>query len=259
MSILCYHTVDPNWNGPLGVSPQAFAQHCSWLKTNRRVVNLESAVTAVRPSGSLPGGMVALTFDDGLSALHEHALPILLSYRLPATVFLVAQTLTAKGRPVDWIDGKDPGMIQTLNVEQVLEMQDAGISFGSHSYAHMDLRQLSDEEIRRDLHESKEVLETVLQSSVWCLAYPRGLHDARVRGAARAVGYTHALGLSYGGPATDAWGIPRIGVYAGNDALALRIKTSSWYPPVRLHLNRPISEEVSPRRRTRDSFGAPRR
>lgn len=244
MSILCYHEVDPNWNGPLGITPDAFARHCGWMKANRSVVDLASAVRSVGPTGRLRNGMVALTFDDGLAGLHQFALPILMKHRMHATVFLVAQTLTTQGQPVDWIDGREPGEASTLTVDDVLRMKEAGIAFGSHSYAHLDLRTLSDDEIRRDLRTSKEILEDILHEPVWCVAYPRGLHDERVRRAAKQAGFTHGLGLSFGGPATDDWGIPRIGVYARDGIAALRIKTSSWYPLLRLNAAFPIMRKA---------------
>ena len=48
-------------------------------------------------------------------------------------MFLVAQTLTAAGQQVDWIDTPPPYERQTLTVDQVLEMQHDGVAFESHS------------------------------------------------------------------------------------------------------------------------------
>jgi peptidoglycan/xylan/chitin deacetylase (PgdA/CDA1 family) len=234
MSILCYHEVAPDWRGPLGLTPEAFRRHCAWLKRARSVIPLAKAVEVVRPSGSLPRRLAAITFDDGLAGLHSHAFPSLIAYGLPATVFLVAQTLTEHGQAFDWIGLQNQGPVHTLTVDQILQMQNAGVTFGSHSYAHRDLTKLSDSEIEEDLRESKEVLEGILHHHVWCLAYPGGSHNPRVRRAARRAGYTHAVGVTFGGSATDAWSIPRVGIYAHDGAFALLVKTSTWYPGVRL-------------------------
>lgn len=233
MSILCYHEVDPEWGSPLALTPSAFMEHCRWLARKRTIVDVETAGRLVRPSGTLPRGLAALTFDDGLAGLHQHALPVLVSTGLPATVFLVAETLVPGGRPVDWIDGLPRGARRTLTAEQVLDMQQAGITFGSHSYSHRDLRELSDAECEHDLRLSREVLEEVVGRPVRTLAYPRGFHNGRVRAAAQRAGFSYAFGIDQPTEARDRWCIPRIGTYRHNGLATLRIKTSRWYPAVR--------------------------
>jgi peptidoglycan/xylan/chitin deacetylase (PgdA/CDA1 family) len=239
MPILCYHAIDPHWRSSLAITPEQFSSQCAWLLTNKDVVTLTEAVASARPSGVLPGRQVALTFDDGLESLYHHAFPMLLDYGLPATVFVVAGTMTSGRGQADWIPGRCDKPLPTLSLEQILEMQEAGISFGSHSYAHSDLTSLSDEACRRDLKTSRETLEDALERPVRVLAYPRGLHDARVRRAARQAGFTHALGTSKLQPSGDLWGIPRIGVYPRNGRIALRAKTCRRYPAVRT--SRPVT------------------
>src|SRR2546423_8973305 len=102
MSILCYHAIDPTWRSALAVSPDVFAQHCAWLGRHRRVASLTEVVGRMNGSARLPPGVSVLTFDDGFAGVHTHAFPLLLQHRLPATMFLVAETLTAGGRPLDW-------------------------------------------------------------------------------------------------------------------------------------------------------------
>lgn len=233
MSILCYHAVDPTWESRLSVPPTLFERQCKWLARHRDVLPLERAAAIARPSGALPRATSAVTFDDGLDSLYEHAWPVLQRHGIPATIFLVAETLTPEGREVDWVDEPPPGGLKTLTREQVLEMRDAGMAFGSHSYAHRDLIELTDEECRRDLTRSKEVLEDLLDDPVRLLAYPRGLHNERVQVAARRAGYEYAFGTSKPPSVRGPLAIPRIGVYPGNPPSSLWLKSSSLYPPVR--------------------------
>ncbi|MGZ6792817.1 MAG: polysaccharide deacetylase family protein, partial [Mycobacteriales bacterium] len=142
MSVLCYHAVEPGWRSPLAVDPADFAEQCAWLARHREVVTLEDAVALLDERGRLPRGVCALTFDDGFASVLEHALPVLQQYRLPATVFLVAQTLAPQGQPVDWVDTPPPYPMRTLTRDEVLRLQDAGVAFGSHSWRHADLRGL---------------------------------------------------------------------------------------------------------------------
>ncbi|SEK38050.1 Polysaccharide deacetylase [Blastococcus sp. DSM 46786] len=233
MTILCYHSVEPDWESPLAVRPEAFAQQMAWLSRSRHVLPLAEALPRLDARMRLPSGTVALTFDDGFAALHEHVLPVLTRLRLPATVFLVAQTLTPAGRPVDWVKGAGTARLTTLTCDQVLEMQDAGVDFQSHSWAHHDLTDLSYEECVRDLRASREFLSDLLGREVTQLAYPRGLHDAGVRKAAAAAGYTHAFALPETAEVPGPYAVPRVGIWRGNGLLAVRVKEARPYLPLR--------------------------
>lgn len=233
MTILCYHSIDPNWESPLAVTPEAFAEHCAWLARSRRMLDMDTAAVQMDASGSLPRGAGVITFDDGFAPVFELALPVLKRHRIPATVFLVAGTLTGSGHPVDWVDDPPAEPLRTLTRDQVLEMRAAGILFGSHSHAHRDLTSLGDEECERDLRESREVLEDLLGGPVRYLAYPRGRHDDRVRGAAARAGFTHGFALPESREPAGPLAIPRVGVFRRNGMLTLRAKTSRWYLGVR--------------------------
>lgn len=229
MTILCYHEVHPDWSSPMAVSPGELAEHCGWLARHRTVIPLADAVDRLDQRARLPRGLAALTFDDGFAGLQEHALPVLARSGLPATVFLVAQTLTGEHRRVDWVDDPPVDELRTLTVEQILEMRAAGVTFESHSYAHHDLTRMSFEDCVRDLRESREVLESVLRQPVRFLAYPRGRHSASVRAAAARAGYTHAFTLPEVNEAPGPFAVPRVGIYRGNGLSTLRLKTTQPY------------------------------
>lgn len=231
MTILCYHTVERGWRSPLAVSPEIFERHCAWL-ARRRVVSLDEASERIDRWGRLPRGMTALTFDDGFAGLYEHAWPVLAHYGLPATVFLVAQTLSPEGRAVDWAPTAPPGA-GTLSLDQVFEMQAAGISFGSHSYAHHDLITLDAGACERDLRASRELLEDLLKRPVPHLAYPRGLHNDTVHRAARDAGFSYGFSLPEGPEEVSRYALPRAVIIPGNGIPTLRFKTSRLYLPSR--------------------------
>jgi peptidoglycan/xylan/chitin deacetylase (PgdA/CDA1 family) len=228
VTILAYHSVDPSWRSPLSLTPEAFDRHCRWLARRREVIDLGDAVAQVDRAGRLPGRAAALTFDDGFAALFRHALPALLAHRVPATVFLVGETLTAGAGAQP---SEDPSA--TLAADQVLEMQEAGVRFGSHGLRHEDLTRLDEDECRRDLEESREILESLLGRSVPFLAYPGGHHSEPVRRAARRAGFTHAFAMVRDRQAVTTHSVPRVGVYRGDGPMALAAKTARWYLPLR--------------------------
>jgi peptidoglycan/xylan/chitin deacetylase (PgdA/CDA1 family) len=257
MTILCYHSVQPGWDSPLAVEPDDFRWQAAWLRRKRRVLPLHDALPRLDASGRLPRGEAALTFDDGFAALHEQVLPVLRQERLPATVFLVAQTLTPAGRPVDWVDTPGTEPLRTLTLDQVMEMQDAGVDFQSHSWAHLDLTRLSEDECTRDLGESRELLSDLLGRPVTLLAYPRGRHDAHVRRAAARAGYTHAFALPEQAEPAHEYAVPRVGIFRGNGRLTVRIKAARPY--LRVRTSRTVSRTAPQVKRTARSLARARR
>lgn len=233
MTILCYHAIESGWRSPLAVTPEDFAQHCAWLARHREVVPLGQAIHHLDRRGRLPRGMVALTFDDGFGSLFSNALPVLQRYRLPATVFLVAETLTGDGRAVDWVDTAPAWPLTTLDADQVREMQRSGVDFESHSYSHHDLTTLDPQACLDDLRMSRETLEDLLGRRVGFLAYPRGRNNPMVREAAAKAGYAHSFTLPEGREPVDDHGLPRVGVFQGNSRGAVAVKCQRGYLPLR--------------------------
>lgn len=79
--------------------------------------------------------------------------------------------------------------------DQLREMRDGGMELGSHGVSHRMLAKLSDDDLARELQDSKAALERELGRSAQVLAYPVGGPDAfdeRVVGTARAAGYRMA-------------------------------------------------------------------
>jgi peptidoglycan/xylan/chitin deacetylase (PgdA/CDA1 family) len=85
------------------------------------------------------------------------------------------------------------------------------VAIGSHGVMHEHLTRLSDEELRRELSESKQELEDELGRPCPEFAYPYGEHDERVRAAVRAAGYERGFGLRERG--RDRYALRRVDLY----------------------------------------------
>jgi colanic acid/amylovoran biosynthesis glycosyltransferase len=258
VSILCYHTVEPTWSSGLAMTPEAFRAHAHWLARNRQVVDLTTAIRLMDRRGRLPRGVTALTFDDGLTGVHEHALPVLRELRLPATVFVVGRSVTGD-RTVDWVDDPPDHPLETLDLDQLRDLVEAGIEIGSHSHAHRILPSLDVETCEEDLRTSREVLEELIGGPVPHLAYPRGAHDPAVRKAARRAGYSHAFALPESPETVGRYALPRVGVYRHNGTGMLRTKSSPRYLAARLHpASVPVRRAARALRSGDDQTGAER-
>ncbi len=132
-----------------------------------------------------------LTFDDGQANLYTHALPVLEEEGVPALVFAVAGRV---GDLTDWESMPSWRHNPVLTWEQMLEMQERGITFGSHTLTHPHLPALLEADWRRELAESKLVLEEGLGRPVETVAYPYGEVTPEIGAAALEAGYR--LGFS---------------------------------------------------------------
>jgi Predicted xylanase/chitin deacetylase len=82
-----------------------------------------------------------------------------------------------------------------MNWDELAGHADRGVLIGSHSVSHPHLAELNDDELRRELNESKAEIEDRLGRFCSDLAYPYGEQDERVRLAARGAMYERAYAL----------------------------------------------------------------
>ena len=89
-----------------------------------------------------------------------------------------------------------------LDWDSARRLAGTGLSIGSHTLDHAILARESPQEQRRNLRESREILQRELQVEVDTLAYPNGKrvdYDATTIEAARAAGYSYAV-TTWGSP-----------------------------------------------------------
>lgn len=223
LAILMYHAVtakrveDP---GQESVPADLFAQHMAALRQmGVETLRLDHAL-ALLATGALRGPAVSVVFDDGYSGIHDHALGILLQYRIPATVFLVTRwigqsafpwTPAALGRPLTWRE-----------VATVARAGDCAI--GSHTHTHAILTRLDSTRAREELRRSCAAIEDAVGHRPTAFAYPYGSYrtfDARTRNLLTEEGFTVAC--------TTVWGRWR----PGDDPLTMKRIRVAWCDTVR--------------------------
>ena len=133
--------------------------------------------------------------------------PLLKKYGARATVFMIT----------DKID--KPGY---LTSDQIREMADSGlVRFGSHTVSHSDLRSLGGDRLRRELSDSKQIIENLTGQEVNCVCYPAGGYSAAALAEAAnyySFGFTTRSGKYSGESALE---IPRIAVRRGVNGQSL--------------------------------------
>jgi peptidoglycan/xylan/chitin deacetylase (PgdA/CDA1 family) len=177
--MLLYHRVGAG-DREIDLPIEAFESQLAYLAEHEIVLRLEEALEGKQ------AGRVVATFDDGLRDFHEHALPLLVRYRIPAILYLAT----------GFVDGEGPSnpSDEALSWSQLREAMSTGlITVGSHTHSHANLaksdERLADEEMRR----SKGLIESRLGVSCRHFAYPWSVASASAERAARRHFDTAAL------------------------------------------------------------------
>jgi len=178
VAILTYHSIDDS-GSVLSTPPGLFGEQMRMLhESSVEVVPLWTVRDVLEGTGASKP-RVAITFDDGFMNAYDHGLPVLLRHGFPATIFPVTDYC---GKWNDW-PGQPHGIKRypMLGWNEVREMSKAGITFGSHTRTHPDLRMLPPNRVEEELLSSKKTLEDALGRSVDSFAYPYGAYNETIK------------------------------------------------------------------------------
>lgn len=126
------------------------------------------------PRITQPENEVAIMLDDGFRGIWDNR-QFFYERNICPTVFLAVELI-----------GKDG----FLSPPEILELQSHGFIFECHSWSHTNLATKSDEELQRELGESRDFLSRLLGKEVRELCLPIGYFSDHLVEAARAYGYT---------------------------------------------------------------------
>lgn len=181
--VLMYHHIGhidaTDGQFPFTIMPQRFEEQLLCLKKHGFTpIGLSELQNAMHTGQKLPAKPVLLTFDDGHEDNYQNLFPILKKHQIKALIFLITHYI-----------GKEKGY---MSWQQVRQMQQSGlVDFGSHTLDHARLRKLPDEEILRQLTQSKKEMEEQLGVPCVAFCYPFGSggFDRRVRPLVFKAGY----------------------------------------------------------------------
>lgn len=218
--ILMYHSIAEGSDDPYTVPPNRFQDQVSWLVEHGFEFLPLSYLVKVLKDGDYKNlrNKVAITFDDGYRDFLTDALPVLLHYKVPATVFIVAGML---GSNASWSENSKHAQLMTE--DEIRHISSQGINLGSHTMTHANLVVVDQEVLLNELEESRSKLRE-LGESFYPLSYPWGQWCSRILDAVIDSGYDCAM--TVGGKMrprrTDIYCLPRLAISGDMDIRAFK-------------------------------------
>jgi peptidoglycan/xylan/chitin deacetylase (PgdA/CDA1 family) len=180
LTILYYHAVRQ-------ADAPAFERQMTVLRSRWEVV-------AADRDEPLPGtgDAVAVTFDDAFESVYSNAVPVLERLGMVATVFVPVGFI---GRAPGWGMETDQDAREVVAGGERIRSAPVTVRHGSHTMSHPRLSTLGDEDLIRELEESRTRLSSLMGQPVDTIAFPYGDHDGRVVKACADAGYRHAFSI----------------------------------------------------------------
>jgi peptidoglycan/xylan/chitin deacetylase (PgdA/CDA1 family) len=194
--VLCYHRFNDRCNSPLCMPADDFDRQMRYLYENGyHVISPEQLRAFLEYRQPLPPKSVWITMDDGYRSVYQVAYPILKKYGFTATLFIYTDFVGVSKTAITW--------------DQLREMKADGFVIGSHTLSHSNLTEPQADEseeafaarVRKELFESKRIIDAKLKQDTEVFAYPYGYHDHRAIEMAYKAGYRLAVSVKRGGNA----------------------------------------------------------
>ncbi|MGO4182529.1 polysaccharide deacetylase family protein [Paenibacillus sp. TAF43_2] len=206
VAVLMYHdiAIKPQSDGIIAV--ERFKKQMQLVKqTGFQVITIEQYINFMQGKGHVPDNALLITFDDGYESFYRLAYPILKEYGYPAVNFVIVSSIDDRSKPGT----------PKLTWDQMREMQQAGMSFMSHTFdmhrygavnehgneapvmsklnydkqkKKMETKAEYVERLKKDLLRAEDRLKSELGNKVSALAFPYGAYNEAVLELTKAVG-----------------------------------------------------------------------
>lgn len=162
---------------------------------------------------------LALTFDDGFEGIFRYK-DLFKDNNIKTTIFLISDYI---GMCDKWEISLFGLKFKHLNISQIRELAKDGHEFGSHTSTHKSLVGLSKESLKKELYDSKNRIEDILEKRVKLISVPFGRIDEEVYDECLKYGYENIV--SIGKPSFTGANLLRSkSVYLGDNNFILNAK-----------------------------------
>lgn len=169
--ILFYHDIYTSVNCKASDADVCMGTHLEMFKKHLEVAREEGYTIVPRITDS--EGQVAIMLDDGFRGIYE-CRQFFYDNNIYPTIFLAVELIGKEG---------------FLTKEEILDLQQHGFIFECHSWSHKDLTIWNDDDLKRELGESKKYLSEMLNKCVTEMCLPIGYFNDHLLEQLKAYGY----------------------------------------------------------------------
>lgn len=202
--IIGLHAIEDHIGAAIELYTDYFDKLCEVLKEyDYETITFTDLLNYIDHGKALPERPVIITSDDGFQDVYTNGFPILKKYGYKMTVFLVTGAIgeTEADRKTNAYFEKETNASRPIRPiliwPEIIEMDEYGCEFLSHTVNHIRLGLCPEEEFLYELTESKKDIESHLGNEVLFVALPKGNYspdrwplilEAGYRGAVRHTG-----------------------------------------------------------------------
>jgi len=160
-------------------TPETLEQELTYLRDSGYVsVTFDDLASHVTKNTPLPPRPVILSFDDDWESQYTYAFPLLEKYGFTATYFIWTAVV---------------GRQHHMTWDQIRTLSKAGMEIGCHTITHPYLTRVkSDESLRHEILDARNLIEDRVGVPVTTFAYPFGQYNERVAAMVKEAGFTSA-------------------------------------------------------------------
>lgn len=181
--IICYHSFSRVGNS-YSIAPSIFKKQILSLSSKFSFVSLDEIFKANKRN------CIALTVDDGYEDVLS-IMPFIEKYKIPLTIFVLGNPQQANRNELS-----HPGKL--LNFSQLKLLQKKGVTIGCHSMTHANFGSLNSKQLRKEIVDSKKILENKLGTKIQYFAFPKGIYTKEALKYVKQSGYKAAFTVSSG-------------------------------------------------------------
>ena len=191
---------------------------------------------------------IMITFDDGYDDNYTLAFPVLKKYNFKAIIYLMSH-LNFNKWDVENVENPE-NRFELMNDDMIKEMGKYGIEFGGHTMTHKKLSEISLDESKNEIINSKKVLEKKLEKKLLSFAYPYGKLNEEVKKIVKESGYLFAVATD-SGPinfSEDFYQIRRIAIFPSNGLFSFKRKVKGNYNFIKLNREKKNIKKIEKKR-----------
>jgi peptidoglycan/xylan/chitin deacetylase (PgdA/CDA1 family) len=166
----------------LDISPDLFEGHLKALKeASYKTYFVKEIPDILDGKIEYSSRSAVLTFDDGYEDFYTDVFPLLKKYQMKATIYIIVDFIGRRG---------------FMNEKEIKEVLDSGlVELGSHTLDHLYLKLIPQTVARKQIFESKKVLEEKFKVKVETFAYPYGAFSQKTIDLVKEAGYKAAVSV----------------------------------------------------------------